>query len=149
MDFCRWPHASKQASRAQEVQRLLAQLIAHKGFVTNPDTPGAEKLCVAAVSDAWLLSPRAKFDPVDGDCSLLEPQCTFVVKGFNRASCALAVLRCAFECPDFLEAGLVSVLETKRVGVHRRSFLRMLQRSPALSGLLFDCALIGRLNISP
>ena len=89
---------------AQETQRMLALNIMYKGFITDPDKPGSEKLVVASINDKWLKEPRMRIASMElgAGKNLLDPQSTFAVKGWNRSVAVLLVVKAACELGDEL-----------------------------------------------
>ncbi|CAK9013615.1 Uncharacterized protein SCF082_LOCUS12009 [Durusdinium trenchii] len=94
---------------ADEVQRLLSQLMMLNGLATHPDLPGTEKLVVTTVDEKWLKSPRVFVSPKDFDApkGLLPPETCFMVKGWNRGVCALLCMMAVWEL-DALDISLGS-----------------------------------------
>jgi len=96
----------------QEVQRLLSQLIALRGLQSDPGVPGTEKFVITEISESWLSQPKMFISvndlAVEDPGRLIGPQNVFLVKGYNRATCALLVLLAASEMPNLLEAGFCS-----------------------------------------
>lgn len=45
----------------EEDQHRLCQLMVLNGFLSNPDIPGTEKLCVSVADPSWLASPKKGF----------------------------------------------------------------------------------------
>lgn len=95
---------------AQEVQRALCMQIMWKGFTTDPDLPGCEKLVMTDLNDKWLqqgLRIRISSADIEADASLIPPQAIFACKGWNRSCCCLLVLKACEELGDvLLKAGL-------------------------------------------
>lgn len=83
------------------------------GFLTNPDTPGTEKLVVCSVDDRWLTSKKLNLscESVTGTDDFLPPQNVFLVKGFHRATCALLVMMATYELPPLMEAGYIDMFK--------------------------------------
>ena len=90
----------------EEVVRLLTQLMVLKGFLSCPDLPGCEKLCVTPVQKNWLKEPPHVVTCADLgiDPLLLPPSQAFMVKGWNRAICGLIVMLATYECEQLREA---------------------------------------------
>lgn len=83
-----------------------------KGFQTDPDLPGVEKLVVTDLNDKWLKDSRMRVSSaeIEADASLVPPQAVFAVKGWNRSCCALLVLKACEELGDvLLKAGLIKL----------------------------------------
>ena len=102
------------ASRKDNVKEL-AQLIAIHGMETNSDNPGVERIAVSTLRpDAGCVPPFIlnvtdvldKETLAHGGDKLLDPHGVFLVKGYTRTYCMYLVLLCAYELPEFLEAGL-------------------------------------------
>lgn len=96
----------------KEVQLHLAQLVILNGMETNPNKPGVEKLVACECQRAWLQSDPGslKSSEVLGEkTSMLSPNRTFMVKGWNRSICLMTVLYAAYTSPELLEAGLVAI----------------------------------------
>ena len=74
--------------------------------------PGTEKFVITEVSESWLSEPKMFISvndlAVEDPGRLIGPQNVFLVKGYNRATCALLVLLAASEMPNMLEAGFCS-----------------------------------------
>ena len=97
----------KPARGAEEVLRLLSQLMAMRGLVTDPDIPGTEKIVVSRARDQWVnkinLVMPATFD---AEPSLLPPNHVFAVKGWNRSIAAHLFLLACWDTPALLEERL-------------------------------------------
>lgn len=93
---------------AEEVQRTLCMLMMVNGFKTDPSQPGVEKMVIAEVNEKWLTEQnRMRISSSDlglAGNDMLSPQTVFTVKGWNRAICALAVMRATFELREMLQA---------------------------------------------
>ena len=80
-----------------------------KGFQSNSDIPGVEKLVITAVDDKWLTSKRLKISPsdfhADGGC------------------CGLLVILAAFEMVPIFEAGFKTNNSLKFFGSSKPSLL--------------------------
>ena len=63
----------------QETQHSLAQLILLNGFLSNPNTPGVEKLVSCQVSAKWLNQRATKVQASDFGQSGLDPGRAFMV----------------------------------------------------------------------
>ena len=89
---------------AKDVQRALAMNMMYRGFMTDPNTPGSEKLVLASVNEKWLKEPRARIScaDFDADPALLPPQVAFAAKGWNRSIAAWMVLCAAWELGEEL-----------------------------------------------
>ena len=87
---------------------MLCQLILVNGFLTDPDVPGVEKLCAAKPLEKWLLSPLSKInsDDIGGAQGLVGPGSAFMVKGWNRSVCALAILVASYKNLDLFKAAM-------------------------------------------
>ena len=85
---------------------MLCQLILVNGFCTNADLPGVEKLCVTAPQAKWLTGPLKPVQPSEFGApgKLLAGGSVFLVKGWSRSVCAVAILLAAYEEPSLLEA---------------------------------------------
>ena len=67
------------------------------GFLTNPNTPGCEKVCVCKVESSWLMAPTHGMLGADvvlasEHSGLAGPENFFMVKGWSRAVVCLSVL---------------------------------------------------------
>lgn len=91
---------------AQDVQRLLSQLIMLNGLCTNSDVPGTEKMVVTSLDDGWLKSPRnfLSVSDIGAHKGLLPPESDFMVKGWNRGVCGIICMLAAVECEDLRKA---------------------------------------------
>ena len=91
----------------EEDQHRLCQLMVLNGFLSNPDIPGTEKLCVSVAEPTWLASPKMDLEvsecgmPDDG---IAPPESFFFVKGWSRSVCCLAVLWFSFKSEEFRQA---------------------------------------------
>lgn len=96
-----------------------------KGFQSNSDVPGVEKLVITAVDDKWLTSKRFQIKPSDfhADGGFLSPQNVFTVKGFHRSCCGLLVILAAFEMVPIFEAGFKTNNSLKFCGSSMPSLL--------------------------
>lgn len=77
-------------------------------FLTNPDTPGTEKLVISACRpDANICPPHTicNADICYKDKKGLAPMNLMYVKGWSRSVAALTVLVCMWQCPEFKQAG--------------------------------------------
>lgn len=90
----------------EEIVRLLTQLMLLKGFLSCPDLPGCEKLCVTPVQKNWLKDPQQILTCADLgiDPLLLGPGQAFMVKGWNRAVCGLIVMLATYEWEQLRQA---------------------------------------------
>lgn len=97
----------RQPVLAQEVVRLLTQLMVLRGFESNPDLPGCEKLAVTPVQKQWLSATPMVLtsESIGVDPHLLPPQQAFMVKGWNRAVCCHIVALASFQSEEFRKAG--------------------------------------------
>ena len=88
----------------EDVQKMLALNMMHRGFLSDPNLPGTEKLVVAAVNPKWLKEERMRICAADFGATkeLLAPQVTFTAKGMNRAVSGLLCLMAAYELQDVL-----------------------------------------------
>lgn len=80
----------------KEIQHALAQLICLNGMTTNADLPGVEKVVCTCMRSDWLMEPALDLDGVVLS-EAVKPQSIFMVKGWNRGVCCLAVLWACFE----------------------------------------------------
>ena len=83
---------------------MLAMNIVYRGFSTDPNIPGAEKLVMTSVDDRRLGSARQRISAsdVEATASLLPPQVAFAAKGWNRSvGCLLALCAC-YELGDLM-----------------------------------------------
>lgn len=99
---------------SEDIQYALAQLICLNGFQSNSDIPGTEKIVFTAMKSSWLSEPALDMSAVVlHDCPL-QPQQLFMVKGWNRSVCCLAILwacydnNTMFEALDFFYEGYLS-----------------------------------------
>lgn len=94
---------------SKEVQRHLCQLVALNGFVSDSNVPGTEKLTATWLDKGWIREPSLNIS-AETDLGLapksVPPQTLFMVKGWNRSVCGLAVLYAMFDCEELRQAGL-------------------------------------------
>lgn len=83
---------------------MLCMQIMWKGFQTDPDLPGCEKLVMTDLNDKWLRGSRMRVSSADieADASLIPPQAIFACKGWNRSCCCLLVLKACEELGEVL-----------------------------------------------
>ena len=83
---------------------MLAMNILYRGFMSDPNIPGNEKVVVTSTNDKWLTSPRLRISASDlgADKALLPPQVAFAAKGWNRSVSLLLVLRACCELGDVM-----------------------------------------------
>ncbi len=100
---------------SEDIQHALGQLICLNGFQSNSDIPGTEKIVFTAMKQSWLSEPALDMSSVVlTDCPL-GPQQLFMVKGWNRSVCCLAVLwacydnNTMYEALDFFHQGFLSL----------------------------------------
>ncbi|CAK8985662.1 unnamed protein product [Durusdinium trenchii] len=73
-------------------------------FLTDPDTPGVEKLVISACRPEANICPPHNITNADICCNDkrgLEPMNLMYVKGWSRSLAALTVLVCMWDCPEF------------------------------------------------
>ena len=75
--------------------------------MTDANLPGVEKVVITGMKSAWKTSPRMDFS--DFKLSDVAPDAFFMVKGWNRAVCALAVLWACYEHEGMYEAWYQSI----------------------------------------
>ncbi|CAK8992462.1 unnamed protein product [Durusdinium trenchii] len=86
------------------VGSLLRKLLGLLGFLTDPDTPGVEKLVISACRPEANICPPHNITNADICCNDkrgLEPMNLMYVKGWSRSLAALTVLVCVWDCPEF------------------------------------------------
>lgn len=83
----------------KEVQRALAMNMMYRGFISDPDHPGSEKVVLTTVNEKWIAEPRMRISCSDfeADASWLPPQVAFAAKGWNRSVSCWMVLCAAWE----------------------------------------------------
>lgn len=75
-------------------------------FCSCPDTPGTEKLAICALFEGaqkqrlWTL----KSEDLGATKGLAPPMSVFNIKGWTRTLAATVVMRCAYECDEFVKA---------------------------------------------
>ena len=77
-------------------------------FQTDPNNVGTEKLAIAAAMPHIGCKPPWPIAATDIDPELrglVGAQNVLMVKGWSRCVAAMTILRCAYECPKFFEAG--------------------------------------------
>lgn len=76
-------------------------------FLTDPNTPGVEKLAISALRPDAGLRPQHDVTCQDLgiDQSILQPQAIVMVKGWARSVAAVTVMLCLFECEEMRQAG--------------------------------------------
>ena len=74
------------------------------GLMTDANQPGVEKLVVTAMKSSWKTSSGLDFS--DFKLSKVSPDFFFMVKGWNRSVCALAVLWACYQDQGMFEARL-------------------------------------------
>lgn len=89
-----------------DVCSTLCSLILMKNFNTDATVAGTEYLAVTPCRPHWMEWPahNVSHHDIGADSALHQPGETFVVKGWSRMVCALGIIRCAFECPEFFQA---------------------------------------------
>lgn len=99
---------------AQVDQAALGQLICLNGMLSDPNTPGTEKLTATHAQSSWLSSPVTRF--VTGSkhkgirgTGLAMPQEVFMVKGWNRSASLMMVLYAAYDSSEFYKVRCCSV----------------------------------------
>lgn len=106
---------------SEEIQLSLAQLILLNGLQTDANVPGCEKLTVTCLQKAWLATETNEITNAElGVSTGMAPAMSiFMVKGWNRATCALGVLYAMYTLPALLEARrhLSSVHFKRLIGV--------------------------------
>ncbi|CAK9075152.1 unnamed protein product [Durusdinium trenchii] len=82
------------------------ELICLNGLQTNPDVPGCERVVGTWLRREWLELPREEVIATDFNAppELLGAEKIFMVKGWNRSVCGLAVLFAAFKQSELLKA---------------------------------------------
>lgn len=91
----------------EEDQHRLCQLMVLNGFLSNPEIPGTEKLCVSVADPSWLASPKKDLEAAEcgmPDDGIAPPESFFFVKGWPRSVCCLAVLWFSFKSEEFCQA---------------------------------------------
>ncbi|CAL1141604.1 unnamed protein product [Cladocopium goreaui] len=93
----------------EDTQHSLAQLILLNGFLTDPNTPGVEKIVACPMLNAWLAAPVAAVKAIDfGAASdMMDPGYVFLVKGWNRCVSMMTVLYACFDKAELLSFGTV------------------------------------------
>ena len=88
----------------EDVQKMLALNMMYRGFLSDPNLPGTEKLVVATVNEKWLKEERLRICAADFGATkeLLAPQVVFTAKGMNRAVSGLLCLMAAYELGSVL-----------------------------------------------
>ncbi|CAJ1361676.1 unnamed protein product, partial [Effrenium voratum] len=91
---------------------MLSQLVLVNGFLSDANLPGVEKLCCTAPRARWLTSPLNTVKPVEfgAGSNLLDGGAVFLVKGWSRSVCALAIMFASYEEPQLLQAGSLSAI---------------------------------------
>ena len=81
---------------------MLAMNIMARGFVSDPNQPGAEKVVVSMCNAKWLTEAPMRVSSVEigADPLLLPPQAAFAAKGWNRSVGLLLALLSCFELGD-------------------------------------------------
>ncbi|CAL1145308.1 unnamed protein product [Cladocopium goreaui] len=117
------------------------------GFKTDPSQPGVEKMVIAEVNEKWLTEQnRMRISSSDlglAGNDMLSPQTVFTVKGWNRAICALAVMRATFELREMLQG--IRSNYSAFAGV---SLLSTIRRRPNCFNLLHQCQMILTTGVS-
>lgn len=73
---------------------------------TDANQGGVEKLSICEMHSSFGIDPPYGLtsDDLAPECAgLLAPMAAFMVKGFTRGFCALTVMLCAYETPEFLD----------------------------------------------
>ena len=107
------------------MKKLSCAFWALPRFLTDPDTPGVEKLVISACRPEANICPPHNITNADICCNDkrgLEPMNLMYVKGWSRSLAALTVLVCMWDCPEFKQAGfseLVSKVDCLTAGSRR------------------------------
>ena len=86
------------------MQHALAQLICLNGMMTNADCPGVEKVVCTAMKPSWTTTKGPDLNDLQLPDNEVPPCSLFMVKGWNRAVCCMALLMAAYEHPVLYEA---------------------------------------------
>ena len=154
---------------AQVDQAALGQLICLNGMLSDPNTPGTEKLTATHAQSSWLSSPVTRF--VTGSkhkgirgTGLAMPQEVFMVKGWNRSASLMMVLYAAYDSSEFYKVRCCSVfvcvfakqlcfrrpsrLKWQRVSLSHKKYLTAVQ-IPTPIPLLRSFRTIHTISLSP
>lgn len=89
---------------SKDVQHSLAQLLCLNGMMTDSNQPGVERIVCSKMKSSWRTGPPSPLDINEHFDSDVCPQQVFMVKGWNRSVCCLAVLLATYESTAMLEA---------------------------------------------
>ena len=74
-------------------------------MMTDANCPGTEKLVCTPMKAKWKTGNHLDFSDLTLPDNSVQPETLFMVKGWNRATCCLAVLMAAYEFPVLYQAG--------------------------------------------